>query len=124
MLTNFNAANPYLFDRATILRYSTTGSEDGTPVVEPVVVATGVPCRMDTIVSRRRDQETRARQQTLHENQGICFFPPETDLKPDDLIQFPAYDNELWEIHDIDRAYGGTGIHHLEVNCYRAKGAI
>lgn len=118
----FDSSNPYLWDRADVVRVQVVGDDEGTPISDPVIVQSNVACRMDQITSRRRDISERTVLTESHMNYAICLMPTGTNIQSRDRIRLRRNGDE-YQIDEIDEAYGAAGVHHLEVTCYRVKGA-
>jgi hypothetical protein len=111
----------FLFDRVQVVRRITFGSDDGTPLYDPVIVAT-VPARLDTTTRARRDGDFRSKIDAAHFNYALCFVELGAPVLRDDLLRFPTRNGEEYMIEDIDSAAGFAGVSHLELVVRRIEG--
>lgn len=118
--------DPYLIDTCDVMRQLDVGSEDGTPMQAWTAVASGVGCRFDSISAKRYDIERRYTLNFSSQDNAICFMPPTTNIRSGDKLVFTSGPQvgQQANVLEVERAYGGFGVHHLEVQCSMMAGDI
>jgi hypothetical protein len=112
-----------LVERATVLRYTEIGSEDGTPIQSLNEIQVNVPCRID-LRGTHRDAFFRTKLDAAFLESAVCILPPETNARAGDRLKITKGPRAGLHYHlsacEIVLGFGNA--HHIEAEATRIEG--
>lgn len=105
-----------LWQTCDIIKYSETEEDDdGTPLLEPETVASGVACRFDDAVSRIRQSTQLSRPASyVEEIHGTLYLLPGSGIDETCFVNITG-DSVQYQVVIIHKIPGYGGLDHLEV---------
>lgn len=107
--------NGLLFQRCTITKKVSTTNDHGTPIYTDSVIASSVPCRLDTMISKILNTTERSQSASfVEEVHGILYLRPVVGLDETCKITIVG-DNRIFEVIADHKAQDYGSVHHTEL---------